>query len=139
MIRGRLPMGVYKRAVTVVFGTVEEFNAVLAAELTDCTPCRPGILGRHVAYEHAKGVADYLFVARTGTRDAQLVVLAHECFHHVAYTLMRAGMRLSDDSEEAFAYYLEWTMEQCMAIMYRPARARAPKRATRAAKRKRTR
>ena len=40
-----------------------------------------------------------------------LNVLAHETFHASTQTLDHVGARLSDDSQEAFAYHFSWLFE----------------------------
>lgn len=50
---------------------------------------------------------------RTSSIENQ-ATLAHECFHAANYTLEHRGFRLSDTSEEAYAYYLSWLYEECM-------------------------
>jgi hypothetical protein len=41
-------------------------------------------------------------------------VLAHEVFHCVSTILLYLGMRLSQDSEEAFAYYYQSIFQECI-------------------------
>jgi hypothetical protein len=40
--------------------------------------------------------------------SVELPTIAHELFHATAFALTRAGVGLSDDSEEAWAYYVAW-------------------------------
>lgn len=40
-----------------------------------------------------------------------LTTLAHEAFHASTQALDIAGLRLSDDSQEAFAYHFSWMFE----------------------------
>lgn len=49
--------------------------------------------------------------------DASLAVVAHEAFHATFYVMEEKGIRLSDASEEAFAYYLEWLMRGILACL----------------------
>ena len=37
--------------------------------------------------------------------------VAHECLHGVAVTLADRGLRMSNDSDEAYTYYLGWAVE----------------------------
>jgi hypothetical protein len=58
---------------------------------------------------------------------ASAAVIAHEAFHAAAYMLHRAGLTLSDASEEAFAYLLEWLVRgitSCLDGSTPPAPAR---------------
>lgn len=40
--------------------------------------------------------------------NAQISVLAHEAVHAAWYALSDLGMKFSDESDEAFAYYIGW-------------------------------
>jgi hypothetical protein len=42
-----------------------------------------------------------------------LGTLAHECMHLTSQMLRKRGIPLSDDSEEAYAYYLQWLFNVC--------------------------
>lgn len=52
-------------------------------------------------------------------------LVAHECFHAAHYILGRTGLKLTDDSEEAYAYYLEYLIRE---ISYSIARKHRPER-----------
>ena len=39
-------------------------------------------------------------------------VVAHECLHAVSYFLRHKGIPLNDDTEEAYAYYLQFLVRQ---------------------------
>lgn len=39
-------------------------------------------------------------------------IVAHECFHATSFILRESGLVLTNDSEEAFAYYLGWLVRQ---------------------------
>ena len=41
-----------------------------------------------------------------------LAAIAHEIFHAVYYIMKESGVKLSEDSEEAFAYLTEYLMKQ---------------------------
>lgn len=38
--------------------------------------------------------------------------IVHECFHAISYTLRSRGIKLTDDSDEAFAYAIGFLAEQ---------------------------
>lgn len=41
-------------------------------------------------------------------------VVAHECFHAVAYTMERLKVPLNEGTEEVFAYYLQWMLNEIL-------------------------
>lgn len=45
-------------------------------------------------------------------------MVAHESFHFVDYVLKRAGIKLSEDSDEAYTYLLEDVMIQILKEIY---------------------
>lgn len=66
------------------------------------------------------------FVARVESADFNLMVLkpnvtpgtiAHECFHMTRLMMNHAGVVLSDDSEEAYAYALDYMVTQVTEAM----------------------
>lgn len=48
-----------------------------------------------------------------------LSILAHECFHVTNYTLRPAGLRLTDASQEAYAYHLGWVYREYLERLKR--------------------
>lgn len=46
----------------------------------------------------------------------KLSVLVHECFHIAHHILKRKGLKLSDDSEEAYAYTQESILKELLTI-----------------------
>lgn len=44
--------------------------------------------------------------------ETHSMMISHECFHLTHSTLDRAGLFLSHQSEEAYAYLLQWFIEQ---------------------------
>ena len=51
------------------------------------------------------------------TEDASHGVIAHECFHAVCGILKTAGSNLSYDSEEPYAYFLTWLVDEVYKIL----------------------
>jgi hypothetical protein len=41
-------------------------------------------------------------------------IIAHECLHAVHYILMKKGLWLTDSSEEAYAYLLQFIMKNIL-------------------------
>jgi hypothetical protein len=46
--------------------------------------------------------------------NAGFDTLGHELVHALTSVLAERGLRLSDDSDEAFAYYLAWLIRECL-------------------------
>lgn len=71
--------------------------------------------------EHLKSDA---FVIPMGTKSCCLVInkphesfestLVHECVHVAYRILSESGMELTDASEEAYAYFIEWLFNECL-------------------------
>lgn len=45
-------------------------------------------------------------------------MVVHESFHFVDYVLKRAGIKLSEDSDEAYTYLLEYVTKQILKHLY---------------------
>jgi hypothetical protein len=45
--------------------------------------------------------------------------LAHEVFHAVHFFLQNRGLSLTDASEEAYAYLIQWMFEKIEAVLFR--------------------
>ena len=48
------------------------------------------------------------------TKHNDFGILAHECLHAVCYAFEDKGIVLSEDSEEAFTYYLQWLIDRIL-------------------------
>ena len=55
-----------------------------------------------------------LFVVFWLKSSADVPVIVHEAFHAVWYFLRDKGLKLSEDSEEAYTYMLEWLMREIL-------------------------
>lgn len=44
--------------------------------------------------------------------SAQAGIITHECFHAVSAILRKRGIKLTEESEEVYAYYLEWLFKR---------------------------
>ena len=48
----------------------------------------------------------------------EIPTIAHELLHATAFALTRSGVAFSDESEEAFAYYIGWLMDETLDRLY---------------------
>jgi hypothetical protein len=123
MIRRRFPIrqNLYSRAVTFLYGTTHEINAVLKRDYpgTDNDPATLSVdcIGKCVIYVQDGYEADYICMVKRRDRPEMLAALAHECLHHVAHVLRKAGMPLTYESEEAYCYYFQWVYRNCLEAM----------------------
>jgi len=53
--------------------------------------------------------------------------IAHECFHYAAGTARRAGIVLTSESEEAFAYLVSFAVENVTQVLFKPYRKNGAK------------
>jgi hypothetical protein len=68
---------------------------------------RASCRGRWKMIQDADGYeSDYIFVRRDSGIITELSALAHECLHATAHALRTNGMPLTEESEEAYTYYL---------------------------------
>jgi hypothetical protein len=58
-------------------------------------------------FEHGKDKTEVCYIWAADKRS-----LVHECFHAVSYTLRSRGIKLTDDSDEAFAYSLGFLFDE---------------------------
>lgn len=49
-----------------------------------------------------------------GRSIADVGVVAHEATHGCLFTLMRRGLDATIDNHEAYCYYLEWLLAECL-------------------------
>lgn len=49
--------------------------------------------------------------------------VSHECFHVVSHVLRKAGVILTEESEEVYAYYLGWLMDKVCRFLYKTEQA----------------
>jgi len=48
------------------------------------------------------------------TRSKNVSHLAHEIFHATHLTMQTKGLLLSDDSDEAYAYFIQWMTKKVL-------------------------
>jgi hypothetical protein len=100
---------------------VEEIPALLATEIPDeetrteiLKHCNIplGVAARFIRTNSIRYGAVVAFWL--DPRKAGLPVLAHELFHAVADVLDSRGLILSDTTDEAYCYYMEWLMRESL-------------------------
>lgn len=122
MIRRRFPIrqNVYNRAITFLFGTVADINAVLQRDCPigeEMLQLEPSSIGFWRVYRQDGYEADYICLVKRRDRNEMLASLAHECLHHAAHVLQRAGMQLTRETDEAYCYYFGWVFRNCLEAM----------------------
>lgn len=66
----------------------------------------------------SKGVGAHLICLNSWKESPKHYgILAHEAFHATHQILKERGVRLTDDSDEAFTYLLESIVDRCLQIM----------------------
>ena len=58
----------------------------------------------------------YIMIRQRGVDSDTLSLLAHECLHLTFAVLYDAGFKYSEDSEEAFTYFLQNILFQCLEV-----------------------
>lgn len=81
-----------------------------------CAECDPILKtldgqGRFICTRHD---TSGLFVVIWLKPSADVPTMAHEALHATWYLLKDKGLRLSEDSEEAYTYMLEWLLREIM-------------------------
>jgi len=122
MRRRRFPIrhNIYSRAITFLHGTAAEINAALKRDCPKGDEHRDlssDCIGRYVIYVQNGYEADYICIVKRSNKSEMIGALAHEVFHHVSYTLRKAGMPLSNESDEAYCYYFGWVFRNCLEAM----------------------
>ena len=97
--------------------------------ITNCTPKQySAYIKRCFGAEHEPPYQGYFVVYDNGSRQVYLVwikqfewrihdyaLLAHELFHCAVRVMDDQGISLSDSSEEAYAYYLQFIYAECIS------------------------
>ena len=122
MKRRRFPIrqNVYARAVTFLYGTASEINAVLNRDFPrgqDAQQLQSSGIGIWCVYTQDGYEADYICVVKRRDKTEELSSLAHECLHHVSHVLRKAGMPMTYDTDEAYCYYFGWVFRNCLEAM----------------------
>lgn len=118
LVRRRLDGDVYSRAITVLYGTIEQINHVLRTECpVDHQDIRSMCNGHWRLYPHNGYEADYLCIRRGLTRTTEAAVVGHEAAHVTFHALRFAGLKLTEESEEAFCYYHQWIVRNVLVFI----------------------
>lgn len=122
MIRRRFPIrqNVYAREITFLFGTSAEINAVLRRDCpqdNELLELEASAIGFWRVYVQDGYEADYICLVKRRDRNEMLASLAHECLHHTAHVLTKAGIALTRETDEAYCYYFGWIFRNCLEAM----------------------
>lgn len=105
-----------KKYIIQLYGGFQ-FNVVVTKNINeDLTKFKKEIGFHHKTPEHVDGLC--LISARTSMTTwvfihptASPAIIAHECFHAMSFLMKEIGGILSDDSEESFAYLIEYMVD----------------------------
>lgn len=103
--------------ITIVVGSPRELERFLArhADVRDgMADCR----GRHAGIVTARGRRDFIAVKLAYRRSDRICTLTHEAVH-LARSLLGdyAEMPLTEESDEAYAYFVSWIVEKGLRIL----------------------
>lgn len=108
----------YSRAVTFLYGSVDQINAYLTRKAKQCddefTPLGENNLGRWEIFTKDGFEADFICIVRRRDLNHTVTSIAHETLHYVAHALRSAGIEFSRETEEAYCYYQQWIMQRCL-------------------------
>lgn len=126
LVRHRFPVkdNVYNRAITLLYGSVDDINEVLEADTPvseKFVPLEPSSAAHWRVIEEDGHEADYICIVHKGKWIDELAALSHEALHHVCHAFRSARLPLTEDSEEAYTYYLGWIVTQCLAVLQKHA------------------
>ncbi len=94
--------------LTATFGSVTEFDG------------SPDMAGQTAWVERdGKRWVVIWFPAFSAAKVEDLSMLAHESYHAADFVLSDRGLKPSDDSDEAYAYYLSWVFRECLKRLKR--------------------
>lgn len=125
MLLRRFPVDVYHRYLTLLYGTRGEIDRQMQREMariklpsTAYTVLEKQNTGRFCVYQKDGYRREYIMIVdpKDGHHDV-VATLAHEVLHFVFYTLDNAGVKLSEDSEEAYTYYFTYVLNECLAVL----------------------
>ena len=117
------------RAELETWGTTGEAGSLVEIAAEGMLKDSEHIRGRYLTISHVDGCMYYvLFVRSDLDAMALATVPAHETFHAVTTVLLDKGLRLSADSEEAFAYLQTYLLEHYYTLMASPKQKRRTRR-----------
>ena len=118
----RLTDSVYRRSITLVVSTPDEFNRFIEKRHKDNPNALNKDAGMHFSiWPGKKQVYCYHYIWLNGWRGTttQTAFLHHEV-NHLSYKVLRyLGMRLTEASEEAYTYYSESLFRQALQFLRR--------------------
>ena len=107
IIKKRIKIPIYKG--TLIIMQIEDFTSV--ADKYDLTlNMNPD---NYAALTWKDGLTYYMAV----TKDSTIPEIAHESFHIATYILFDRGYIIGEEKQEAYAYLVEWVMEQCCMVL----------------------
>lgn len=105
----RLTDPIYLAPATVIIGPPAETQAWLKRHFHDEDPVDPDVAASTLQYDTPDGTTWVTVFTPVRSRSLtldQLGTVAHEGFHLAARILRNRGVPLTEESEEAYAYYL---------------------------------
>jgi len=129
---------VYGANFVLLYGTVAELevyrdagkpNSLSHTIGTGMLEDSEGIRGRYLQVAHRDGDDYHAMFVRSDIHEvSKMPVAAHECFHATTSVLLGRGLKLTNESEEAFAYYISWLLEHYAKLMMPPKKKRRTRR-----------
>lgn len=96
--------------IWVSYGTPKDyFIKQVKHELNTDITLLPNNNGKYFQFRKGDIAVNWIW-----SKDKNPIVLAHEVFHAAHYILQGKGFRLTDDSEEAYAYFIEFIMRKTL-------------------------
>ena len=92
----------------ISYGISREAYRDSVKRILKCEPAKATASGCATVYERDDGNVIYWL----WTKKKNISHLAHEIFHVIYFSLSDRGFRLSDESQEAFAYQIEFLMDK---------------------------
>jgi hypothetical protein len=100
----------YNTNIWVSYGTPKDyFIKQVKHELHTDITLQHSTNGRYIQF-----TKDNIAINWIWTNDKSPILLAHEAFHAAHCILQSKGLRLTDDSEEAYAYFIEFIMRKTL-------------------------
>lgn len=109
LFRIKVPIFHKKSAIYFFHGTDEEFVAA-AKKYKFPRDIKVGIDANEAAFTYVNGLFCLIRFSREPFSDHDII--AHEIFHAAVHLWKYVGLRLSDDSEEAYAYLIDFITEE---------------------------
>lgn len=104
----------YHRDIVLVVGNDEQIQKWMIKIKNLDDPWEPGRSSGRYMFCHDSKERFVVITTRGGNnlRDWRLGILSHELFHLACDALREVGLKLTDDSEEAYAYYVQGLFTQ---------------------------